>query len=264
MSLTEKVTRDTSNRRRQITEMLREIGSVQVVDLSSKFGVSLQTIRKDLVFLEELGVAARAYGGAVLADVVNVISEPNIEIKKTSNIEIKDRIGKFAASLVKSGDAIMLDSGTTTLQIAHYLPDIEDITVVTNDFNIVSALAQKVNINVVLLGGNLRRRNFAFYGAQTVSSLDDLILDKVFLGVDGFDVERGVTTHYEPEAQLNRKMVETAREVIAVCDSSKFSRVCLHKIAEVRELDILITDKGSPEEIATTTAKLNVKLCIVD
>lgn len=255
-----KVTRDTSERRREITSMLRTRGSVQVAALSEMFSVSMQTIRKDLHYLEEHGIATRAYGGAICSEVVNANIEPAIETKRISHTEAKERIGKLAASMVLPGDSIMLDSGTTTLQIARFLPDEEDITVVTNDFDVLGVLNQKRKIKIVMLGGELRRRNMAFYGAQTVAALDDLLLDKLFLGVDGFDVERGITTHHEPEAQLNRKMVETAREVIAVTDASKFGKVCLHRIIDVAELDALITDTAAPHHIDEAAERLGVRL----
>jgi DeoR family transcriptional regulator, aga operon transcriptional repressor len=255
-----KTIRDTSERRREITTMLRSRGSVQVTALSELFGVSMQTIRKDLHYLEEHGVATRAYGGAISSEVVNAGVEPAIETKRISHTSEKERIGKLAAGMVKSGDSIMLDSGTTTLQIARFLPDEEDITVVTNDFDVLGVLNQKRKIKIVMLGGELRRRNMAFYGAQTVAALDDLLLDKLFLGVDGFDVARGITTHHEAEAQLNRKMVETAREVIAVTDASKFGKVCLHRIIDVEELDALITDASAPDHIDQAMLRLGVEL----
>lgn len=255
-----KVTRDTSERRRQITGMLKDRGSVQVVALSDMFGVSMQTIRKDLHYLEEHGIATRAYGGAISSDVVNVGSEPAIEVKQVIHTQEKERIGQLAAAMVKPGDSIMLDSGTTALQIARFLPDDEDITVVTNDFGVLSALVQKQKLKIMMLGGELRRKNMAFYGAQTVASLDDLLLDKLFLGVDGFDVERGITTHHEAEAQLNRKMVETARQVIAITDSSKFGKVCLHRIIDISEIDDLITDADAPDFIRDAAEKTGIKL----
>ena len=95
---------------------------------------------------------------------------------------------------------------------------------------------------------------------QTVAALDDLLLDKLFLGVDGLDIERGVTTHHEPEAQLNRRMVETAREVIAVTDASKFGRICLHRIIDLAELDALITDTGAPAYIDEAADRLGFGL----
>ena len=254
-----KVTRDTSERRRQITAMIKSRGSVQVVALADMFGVSMQTIRKDLHYLEEHGIAARAYGGAISADVVNV-SEPPIETKRISHTDEKERIGRIAAAMIEPGDSVMLDSGTTALQIARFLPDNEGITIVTNDFGVLAALTQKRKIKIVMLGGEFRRKNMAFYGAQTVAALGDLLLDKLFLGVDGFDVERGITTHHEAEAQLNRKMVETARRVIAVTDSSKFGKVCLHRIIDIGEIDDLVTDTKAPDYIREAAERLAFRL----
>lgn len=259
MTTAQRVTRDTSERRRQITHMIKSHGSVQVTALSERFGVSMQTIRKDLHFLEKHGVAARAYGGAIAAEVVN-IAEPPIETKRVSHIEEKERIGRLAAAMVKPGDSIMLDSGTTAMQIARFLPDEEDITVVTNDFGVLGQLSQKRNLKVVMLGGELRRKNMAFYGAQALAALDDLLLDKLFLGVDGFDVERGITTHFEPEAQLNRKMVGAARQVIAVTDSSKFGKVCLHRIIGIGEIDDLITDSDAPDYLGKADSALGFRV----
>lgn len=255
-------TRDTSQRRLQISELVRQHGSVQVATLAQRFGVSLQTVRKDLRYLAERGVMARAYGGAIDSSVVGGNqAEPNYEVKRTARLEEKRRIGLRAATLVKPGDTVALDSGTTAIQLAEALPDI-DLTVVTNDFGVLGALAPKHNINIVMLGGELRRRNMAFYGGLTVEALDALHVDMLFLGVDGFDLERGITTHYEPEALLNRKMVEAARVVVCITDSSKFGKVCLHRIVPVTALDVLITDTGAPEEIGRASQQIGFELLL--
>lgn len=256
------VIRDTSARRQQISAIVRERGSVQVAPLAERFGVSMQTIRKDLHFLAELGVAERSYGGAISANMVNVTAEPPVEVKRSMRPDEKARIGKLAAGLVKPGDSIVLDSGTTTLQIARHLPDDDDITVLTNDLDILAELARKQRIEVVMLGGALRRKNMAFYGAQTVAALNDLHVDKLFLGVDGLDLERGITTHYEPEAMLNRKMVQAAGQIIAVTDRSKFGRVCLHRIINVDEVDDLVTDGAVDEEMQAAGDRMGVRLHI--
>ena len=253
-------TRDTSQRRLQISELVRQQGSVQVSTLADRFGVSAQTVRKDLRYLAERGVMARAYGGAIDSGVIGgTPTEPNYEAKCTTHLDEKRRIGVRAAALVNPGDTVAIDSGTTANQMAKALPDI-DITVVTNDYGVLTALASKPNINIVMLGGELRRRNMAFYGGLTVEALDALHVDKLFLGVDGFDLERGITTHYEPEALLNRKMVEAARVVISITDSSKFGKVCLHRIVPVTALDVLITDTGAPEEIVQSSHQLGFEL----
>jgi DeoR family transcriptional regulator of aga operon len=254
------VTRDTSRRRQEISTLVRERGSVQVMDLSERYGVSMQTIRKDLHFLAKKGVAERSYGGAISADAVNVVAEPPLETKRAANIDAKSRIGALAAAMVQPGDSVVLDSGTTTLQIAQHLPDSDEITVLTNDLDILGVLARKERIRVVMLGGALRRRNRAFYGAQTESALSDLHVDKLFLGVDGFDFERGITTHYEPEAMLNRKMAKAARQVIAVTDRSKFGKVCLHRILNVEEIDDLVADVIEADAVQAAADRLGFRL----
>lgn len=260
-------TRDTSHRRLQISELVRQHGSVQVSALARQFGVSLQTVRKDLRYLTERGVMARAYGGGIDSGAVGPGSatgaaaapEPHYEAKRTVFLEEKRRIGVRAAAMVQPGHTIVIDSGTTSIQLAEALPDI-DVTVVTNDFGVLTALSPKTHINLVMLGGELRRKNMAFYGGLTVEALDALHVDLLFLGVDGFDLERGITTHYEPEAMLNRKMVEAARAVVAITDSSKFGRICLHGIIPVSGLDALITDTNAPDEISLACKALGVNL----
>jgi DeoR family transcriptional regulator of aga operon len=255
-------TRDTSERRQRITAMLQELGSVQVLSLADQFAVSAQTIRKDLQYLEGRGVATRSYGGAISALVVGAPSEPPIETKRTLRASEKDAIGRRAAALVVPGDSIILDSGTTTAHIARYLPDSEDITVVTNDAGVLAELVAKKNIQVVMLGGALRRKNLAFYGGQTLAAMSELSVDKLFLGVDGLHLEHGVTTHFESEAQLNRLMVRSATQVVAVTDSSKFGRKCLHRIAGLEELHTLVTDADAPPAVVEAMRGCGVELIL--
>ena len=238
--------RDTSRRRQEIIGMLNDQGSVQVLALSDQFGVSTQTIRKDLAFLEGRGASVRCYGGAVAAGVIGVVDEDPVDAKRGLHMPEKERIGRLAASMIKPGDAVILDSGTTTAQIARFLPDKGDIVVLTNDAGILNQLMRRDNIDIVLLGGRLRRKNMAFYGGQTEAALDSLQVDRLFLGVDGIDLQRGITTHFEGEAALNRKMARVARQVIAVTDGSKFGRTCLHRIMGLEDVDILVTDSGAP------------------
>ncbi len=254
--------RDTSDRRQRITVMLQEQGSVQVLSLSGMFDVSTQTIRKDLSYLETRGVATRCYGGAISSQVVGAATEPPVEAKRSLRADEKEAIGRRAAALVAPGDSIILDSGTTTAYIARYLPDSEDITVVTNDAGVLSELIAKKNIQIVMLGGALRRKNMAFYGAQTEAAMNELLVDKLFLGVDGFHLENGITTHYESEALLNRLMVKMATQVIAVTDSSKFGRMCLHRIIGIDELDMLITDRHAPDEVVEGAHRVAVEVII--
>lgn len=220
----------------------------------------MQTIRKDLHYLSVRGVAERSYGGAIAAGAVNVTAEPALDSKRVAHIGEKERIGRAAAAMVLPGDSVILDSGTTTLQIACHLADDEDITVLTNDLDILGVLARKERINVVMLGGALRRKNMAFYGAQTVSALDAMRADKLFLGVDGYDVDCGITTHHEAEALLNRTMVKAVRQVIAVTDRSKFGRVCLHRIIDLAEIDDLVTDGTPQDEVRAASERFGFRV----
>lgn len=250
--------RDTSKRREKILTMLREQGSVQVNVLAQSFRVSTQTIRQDLGFLARIGMAARAYGGAVLRERSTSAPEAALETKRQRFAGEKAAIGKMAAALVMAGETIVLDSGTTTLQIAAHLPSEIDLTVLTNDLAIANEIATRSRINLLMLGGTLRRKNMSLYGTQADQAMRDLSVAKVFLGVDGFDLTKGVTTHFEPEAVLNRLMCDAAAEIIVVMDSSKFGKICLHRIVEPARIDKLITDERVSREVLDALGELGV------
>jgi DeoR family transcriptional regulator of aga operon len=167
--------RDTSRRRQEIIGMLNAEGSTQVLALSEQFRVSTQTIRKDLAFLEERGVLVRCYGGAVAAGVIGIADEPPVDAKRGLHTSEKERIGRLAASMIQPGDAIILDSGTTTAQIARFLPERTHVIVLTNDAGILNHLMRREEVEIVLLGGRLRRKNMAFYGGQTEAALDSRV-----------------------------------------------------------------------------------------
>jgi DeoR family transcriptional regulator of aga operon len=250
--------RDTSKRREKILTLLREQGSVQVNHLSQTFRVSTQTIRQDLGFLARIGMAARAYGGAVLRERPSSAPEAALETKRQRFAAEKAAIGKMAAALVGAGETVVFDSGTTTLQIATHLAEGLELTVLTNDLAIANEIANHEKINLLMLGGALRRKNMSLYGSQAENAMRDLSVDKLFLGVDGFDLVKGVTTHFEPEAVLNRMMCAAAAEIIVVMDSSKFGKICLHRIVEPASIDKLITDERIPRDVQTALTDLGV------
>lgn len=256
--------RDTSNRRDKIGSMLKNNGSVQVLVLAERFGVSTVTIRKDLRFLEELGVSTRTYGGAILNERSNRIVERAIGYKEQLYTKEKAGIGKAAAQLIEPGDAIILDSGTTTFQIAAQLADKKDVTVVTNGLNVMNKLSHFEQLDLIMLGGTLRRKNMSFFGAHAEQTLRDLHVDKLFLGVDGFHMEKGVTTHFEPEANLNKLMLQAANNIIVVTDSSKFGKICLHQIVKVEAIATVITDKGIAEEYLAGLENLGIAVVVVE
>ena len=256
--------RDTSHRREKISSKLKREGCVQVLNLAEQFGVSTVTIRKDLKFLENMGLSKRTYGGAILNERINRNVERAIEHKAHLNAKEKIAIGKVAAQYVQSGESIILDSGTTTFQLAGKLSGKKGVAVITNGLNVMNKLSHVENIELIMLGGTLRGKNMSFFGPHAEQALRELHVDKLFLGVDGFHMERGITTHFEPEARLNRLMQKAARETIAITDSSKFGRICLHQILEIGQVSTVITDSGIEDEFRTDLEKVGVKVVIAE
>lgn len=238
----------TSERREQIIQRLRQQGSVQVNDLSELFGVSTVTIRNDLAFLEKQGIAVRAYGGALICDSNTPANEPSVEDKSSLNTAVKRSIAKAAVELIKPGHRVILDSGTTTYEIARLMRQHTDVITMTNGMNVANALLESEGVELLMTGGHLRRQSQSFYGDQAEQSLQNYHFDILFLGVDAIDLERGISTHNEDEARLNRRMCEVAERIVVVTDSTKFNRSSLHKIIDTQRIDVIIVDEGVPNE----------------
>lgn len=254
--------RNTSQRRETILQMLSRQGSVQVTELVEQLGVSAVTIRHDLSALGSQGLVTRSHGGAVLTRVPP--PEQTMGQKNALYHEQKERIGAFAASLVEAGDNIVIDSGTTTIFLARNLHDASGVTVATNGLNIAWELADAPGVDLILTGGLLRKQSLSFQGSQAEACLQAYNFDKLFLGVDGLDLQFGVTTHHEAEASLNRMMVERAKRIIVLTDSSKFGRVSLHRIAQLDRIHTIITDAGIGPEYREGLLKLGIELHIAE
>ncbi|WP_274381694.1 DeoR family transcriptional regulator [Massilia cavernae] len=259
---TEPNMRNTSQRRESILQVLVQQGSVQVTDLVDLFGVSAVTIRSDLSALESQGLATRSHGGAVLTRTPP--TEHNIRQKDSINQQQKERIGAVAARLVQPGDNIIIDSGTTTISLARHLRDADQVTVMTNGLNIAWELADAPGVDLILTGGLLRKESLSIQGTQAEACLQAYNFDKLFLGVDGCDLQFGVTTHHEAEASLNHKMVERAKKIIVLTDASKFGRVSLHRIVQLDRVHTIITDASISPEYREGLLKLGIELIIAD
>jgi len=251
----------TVDRRDEIVRLLNENGKVKVEELSNQFDVSSVTIRNDLDYLEKKGIVHRTYGGALVRDIVAYDS--SLTEKQKLHAEEKRKIGIKAAELIHAGDSIILDSGTTTRQIAVNIKEKNDITVLTNAINIAVELAALENITVMLTGGTLRKKSYSLVGPEAEKTIKNYYFDRLFLGVDGFDLEVGLTTPNPLEAQLNRLMVQMANEVIAVTDSSKFGRRSFSFICELDEIDQIITDKDIPKQYTEGLKKRNISIITV-
>jgi DeoR family transcriptional regulator of aga operon len=234
--------RNTRSRRQQILQRLIEQGTVQVSELVEQFGVSAVTIRTDLGQIESQGLATRTHGGATLVRLPP--QEQDIHEKDALNLSLKESIGMRAAQLVQPGENIIIDSGSTTMTLARHLRAHREVTVMTNGLNIAWELANAPGVNVLLTGGLLRKQSLSLQGSQAEASLTSYSFDTLFLGVDGLDLQFGLTTHDEGEARLNHRMVERARRIVVLTDASKFGRVSLHRIARLDQIHTIITDTG--------------------
>ncbi|HEX6981235.1 MAG TPA: DeoR/GlpR family DNA-binding transcription regulator, partial [Balneolaceae bacterium] len=184
--------KSTVDRRDKIIQKVQSEGSVRVDELSEEFDVSTVTIRNDLDFFEEKGLIHRTYGGALFRN--NVYNDPSLEEKQKLNVNEKRRIGEYAAGMVKAGESIILDSGTTTREIALRLKDRKDLTIMTNAINIALELAGSTDLHLMLTGGVLRDKSFSLVGPEAEQMMQNYYFDKLFLGVDGMDFQHGLTT----------------------------------------------------------------------
>lgn len=230
-------------RRRQIAALVASARAVSVTDLAARFGVSESTIRRDLRELEEAGLVERTHGGAVLPDLRRY--EPSFHQKEGERRQEKEAIARVAARLVKDGDTIILDSGTTTLALARLLRGRTNLTVVTNSTVIAAELACAPGVEVVVTGGILKGRTLALVGAQVARFLSQVNVDRVFLGINGIHLEAGLTTPTLAEAETKQAMIRAAREVVVLADHTKLGRVTFAHVASLQEVHRLITDAGA-------------------
>jgi DeoR family transcriptional regulator of aga operon len=248
-------------RRQHILSLIQEQGRVLVDELSNDLDLSKITIRKDLDYLESKDLILRTHGGALPVK-EGALSDPTIQEKQELHHEEKVKIAKAAAAMVSEGQCIILDSGTTTTEIARSLSSFRNLTVITNALNIAADLARS-EVEVILIGGNLRKNSLSAVGPLAEDILKEMHADIVFLGVDGFDVKIGLTTPHLLEARVNRAMVDASAKVVAVCDSSKFNRRSLSLIVPASEVDHVITDSNLPVEEIKAIRDAGIEVTVV-
>lgn len=246
-------------RRSYVLDQLEEKGHVSVNDLSGELGVSDVTIRKDLQFLEDQDLLIRTHGGAIPAN--EFAYDVPFEEKAQRQKEEKRRIGKAAVEMISDQDTLILDSGTTTLQIVRNLGDVEDLTISTNSIHIALETLGMSDLRVLLLGGTVRSKSASVVGPYAEQMLRDHSFSKLFLAGDGFDIDYGLTTTDDREAYLNRLMIDSAEQTIVVVDSSKFGRRGLCRICEPSDMDVVITD-DIPNEAGRRLREKGVRVVI--
>jgi DeoR family fructose operon transcriptional repressor len=231
-------------RKREILKLLQQHGKVRNLDLSKILGVSEPTIRKDIADLDQENLVIRTHGGAILNE--STSKEPNFSDKRDTSHDQKEAIAKLAISLIKPNNTLLLDSGTTTYEIANLLGDIP-LTIVTNSLDIAQLLESKPNCEVIVIGGTMRWHTRALVGPIANVTLQRLHVDLAFIGTNAIN-QQGFSTPNLLEAETKSHMIKASKRAYIVCDSSKIGSTSLIQFASFKELSGLITDQLVPED----------------
>jgi DeoR family transcriptional regulator of aga operon len=241
----------TERRAQLILQQLLRAGEISVDNLAKRLKVSPATIRRDLAELEQRGLLRRSHGGAV--PIQPLLYEPFKHIsyfheQERQQSAEKRRIGLVAAELVTDGEILAIGAGTTATQVARSVCLHKGLTVVTNAVNVAMELSHRADLKVFVTGGFLSGDWFALVGPSAIHSVSEMFVDKVFVGVDGIHVEKGLTTNYPDQATIHRAMMRQARQKIIVADHRKIGAIGTALISAIEDIDILITDKGASDE----------------
>jgi DeoR family transcriptional regulator, aga operon transcriptional repressor len=250
------------DRRMFILKKLDEDEQVNVIELSRQFKVSEVTIRKDLKYLEKKNILIRSRGGAMKLSLIDL--DLSIYERRKKNIASKKAIGAMASNLINDGETILIDTGTTAMELAKQLPRKIKITIITNSLDIALRLAEYENIRLIMPGGILRRNSLALVGEQAAESLRNYYCDKYFLSADGINISSGIMTMNIEEAFLAKLNIKNSKKVIVLLDSSKFLHKSIISIAPLTDIDTLITDSGISSDTLAEIKHLGVNVIVVD
>ncbi len=248
----------TGERRVRIGELLTRNGSVRVNELSRLFGVTEVTVRNDLDAMAREGLLVRDRGGAIAHTSTNLSTA--FEKRALEHAEQKRRIGRAAAALVDNGETIILDAGSTVMEMTRNLTEEKSFTVVTTALNIATQVGALPKVHVLVAGGFLSPETISTVGAIAERDLERLTVDKLFLSTQAFDVDTGLTDISLDVARVKAAMIRSARRIILLADSSKWGLTTFAKIAPLAEIDVLITDDGLSEEARKAIRQFEIEL----
>lgn len=248
-----------NQRHSYIIEKLDQHNLVEVQEIVDQFNVSPITVRRDLTQLEEEGFLIRTHGGAVKsAPVFTPLFSFNE--KAAINQEQKKYICRLASSLIRDGDIIFMDSGSTVFHLCFFLEQFKNIIVITNSLPVAAELIKFDNIRVNLIGGEVDNERKAIFGYLAESMLDNYHANKAFIGCDGISLQKGLTTNDEKEATISRKTATIADQVYLLCDSSKVERNSYVRFAPLSLIEALVTDHDLPESVIQDYQAQNIKI----
>ncbi len=245
-------------RKNEILSRLRAEQRVLVSELAAHYGVTEETIRRDLDKLEKEGYATKTYGGAIWGN--STKTDLSYTIRNKTNVEAKNQIAELAAALVEDGDHLMLDDSSTSLYVAKRLKEKKSLTLITNSVELVTELANVDGWTIMLTGGRLKPESLALVGNQTTEMLRAYHVDKVFLSCKGIDQTAGITDSSEFHAQTKQAMMRAAKQRILVLDGTKFDKISFVEIAQLDKVDIVITNVCPSEAWLSYFRNLGVTL----
>lgn len=246
------------DRRNEIVEMLNKKPTIKNEEIMSRFNVSIETVRRDLAYLEKHGFLERVYGGAVRKRFMN--AEPEYTNREKESPAEKIAIAQAAQDVIEPNDTIFFDLGTTVQAIARNIDSSKNIFSFTNSLRTAITLSEK-GFNVVIPGGKIRNGEYAVSGGMAENDMKSFNFDKAFIGVGGI-TEKGITDFIAEEAILRAQIIKNANEVIVVADFSKFGIRAMCNICDIEDIDVLITDEKAPKDTLRQFEKQGVKVII--
>lgn len=246
-------------RRNQIVEWINRKGTIKNQELIDRFGISIETVRRDLEYLEQRGYLQRVYGGAIRKETLSV--EPAYTSRAKEHAPEKTAIALQAVAMLHGGEAVYLDLGTTPYTMAENMRNTGPMTVFTNSIHAAIALSHQPDISVIMLGGQLRPEELALSGFPSEENLAQFNIGKAFISVGGI-TEDGITDYHVGEASLRRNVIRNARQVIVLADHSKFGVVAMNNICGLDEIDTLITDSKTPKKLLKQIEQAGVKVLV--
>lgn len=246
-------------RRSEIVSLVRERKQVSCVELSRIFGVTEETIRKDLQELSDKGELLRTFGGAMVREYG---SERPLDQRLIQNMEEKQRIALKAVSMLKEGDLVMMDAGSTVTLMAKAIPDDFRVTVLTNSLEISNILAEKPNVTLICTGGKFHKKSMSFQGMLAEATINSLNVEKAFISCSAFDIKLGVMDVNEEAARSKRAMIKNARETCLLMDSSKIGGIAYVTTCPAECITKIVTDKGAAPEVVKKIEELGTEIIL--
>lgn len=246
-------------RRSEIVKIVREKKQMSCVELSKTFGVTEETIRKDLQELSEKGELLRTFGGAMVREYG---TERSLDQRIIQNLEQKKRIAQKAVSTLKSGDLVAMDAGSTVTMMAKAIPDHLKITVLTNSLEICNILSEKENVTVICTGGKLHKKSMSLQGMLTESTINSLNAEKAFISCAAFDIKLGVMDSNEEAARTKQSMIRNAREVYLLMDSSKIGCIAYITTCPASSITKVVTDNAAAAEVVKRIEDLGIEMIL--